>query len=45
MSIDDRPELKVLVGLGSLLHDIQHDHAAVEAHDLSYAVTRELVGC
>ena len=45
MSIDDRPELNVLVGLGSLLHDILHDEKAAEAHDLTYAVTRELVGC
>ena len=42
MNIDSRPDLALLVGLGSLLYDIEHDSAAAEAHELSDETTRVL---
>jgi hypothetical protein len=45
MTIDRGTDLKLLVGLGSLLHDIEHDDAAARAHELVDATVRELVSC
>ena len=45
MSIDTRPDLKVLVGLGALLHDVEEAAIGAAVHELEIPIVRELVGC